>query len=158
MDYFKILAIVSPFISASLTALFAYNFTMKAKRFDLLHQSKIPAFKELSVTLINYKNYCLGQVANYEGNEFSPYSEETGGTLHHRTEIAQTASMNVIYFSIKTRKKLDDLLNEMSLHCNMELYIASGQDVGNQKESYFNMAEIAENCINELYTELNLKP
>ncbi len=70
MEFYKILAIVSPFISALLTGFITYNLTMKQKRFDLLYQSKIPAFKDLSVALINYKNYCLGKASLFEAMNF----------------------------------------------------------------------------------------
>ncbi|NTE03159.1 hypothetical protein G6M26_41675 [Agrobacterium tumefaciens] len=157
MDIYKLLAITSPFISAGLAGLITYSFSIKGKRFDLLYQSKIPAFKALSVALINYKNYCLGRTAFYEGNEFSPYFEEGGGTLDHRSEIAKVVSLNNIYFSHPTRKAMDDLLGTMSGHCNAELYLASGRDMGDLGSSYFEMSESVENCISLLYKELNFK-
>lgn len=158
MDYYKILAIVSPFLSAILTGLITYNITMKGKRFDLLYQSKIPAFKDLSVALTNYKNFCTGRVAFYEGNEYSPYWEEGTGTLRHRTEIAEVSSMNSIYFSLKTRKSIEDLLNSMAGLCVAEFQIVLKNELLCLKESYFDMYEKTETCINEIYAELNLKP
>jgi len=157
MDFYKLLAIISPFLSAGLTSFITYMVTMKGKRFDLLHQSKIPAFKELSASLIAYKNYCLGQVAIYQGNEFSPYDGDGGGTLHHRTEIARVASFNAIYFSKQTRDSIDELLNTMSGLCNAELYLAAGQEMGDLSESYFGMFERTDKCIDKLYRELNFK-
>ncbi|QNR85076.1 hypothetical protein H9N25_00770 [Pedobacter riviphilus] len=129
---------------------------MKGKRIDLYYQSKLPAFKELSIALANYKNYCLGKTAFYEGNEFSPFMEAQGGTLEHRGLIAQTASINSMYFSLKSRLAVEELLNQMSGLCNAELYIAQGQDVGNLKDDYFEMSQAAERCIDGLYKELKL--
>jgi hypothetical protein len=131
---------------------------MRGKRFDLLFQSKIPAFKDLSVALTNYKNFCLGRVAFYEGNEYSPYWEEGSGTLHHRTEIAQVTSMNSIYFSSETRKSITDLLNSMAGLCGAEVQILLNNELPGLKKSYFSMYEKTEVCINQLYAELNLKP
>lgn len=158
MDYYKLIAIISPFLAAGLTGWITYNITMKGKRFDLLYQSKIPAFKELSVKLTNYKNFCLGRVAFFEGNEYSPYWEEGTGTLHHRTEIAEVASMNSIYFSPKVKESINNLLNEMAGLCGMEVQIVLKNEVSDLKDAYFNMYQQAEACINALYKELNLKP
>lgn len=158
MDYFKLLAILSPFLASGLTGIITYNITMKGKRFDLLYQSKIPAFKELSIKLTNYKNFCLGRVAFFEGNEYSPYWEEGTGTLNHRTEIAETASMNSIYFSLDTKSSIEKLLNEMGSLCGIEVQIALGNHSLDLKDAYYQMFKKAESCINKLYSELNLKP
>jgi hypothetical protein len=80
MDIYKALAIISPFVSAALGGLLTYFFTIRGKRYDLLYQSKIPAFNEVSLELTAFRNYCMGRVASYEGNEFSPYLEE--GRVH----------------------------------------------------------------------------
>ena len=55
MDYYKILAIVSPFISAFLAGVLSYYFTIKSKRFDILYQHKLPVFKEMSAKLIEFR-------------------------------------------------------------------------------------------------------
>lgn len=157
MDFFKIMAIISPFLSAGLTGLITYNLTMKAKRFDLLYQSKIPAFKDLTLQLVNFKNYCLGQVAQYEGNEYSPYWSEGGGTLQHRTEIAVSLSLNAIYFSIKTRKSIEELMNKMSIPCNLECRERNDDDKDSVVQLYYSLSTHAETCIEKLYNELNLK-
>lgn len=155
MDFFKALAIISPFISAAIAGVISYLVMISGKRYDFMYQSKIPAFKDLSLSLINYKNYCLGKVANYEGNEFSPYFELEGSTLQHRTVIAQVASLNTIYFSDSTRKLIDELMNSMSSLCNAELHIASGQEFEDLESSYYSMSEKVELCITALYKELN---
>ncbi len=56
---------------------------------------------------------------------------------------------------------IDELLDNMSIHCNLELYEAAGRDMqefGSLSESYYKKADEAERCITELYNELNLKP
>lgn len=159
MDVFKILAIVSPFISAILTALVTYRFTIKNKKFDILYQNKIPAFKDVATELINYKKYCLGQAASYQGNEFSPYYDEGEGTLTHRKKIAEVAEMNVLFLSTKSKVLIGNLINNMSIACNIELYIAAGKEseFPELDKSYEDTASQVDEIIEELYRELRLK-
>ncbi|MBG6188417.1 hypothetical protein [Flavobacterium sp. CAN_S2] len=89
IDFFKFLAVISPFVSAFLTGLLTYYFTLKTKKFDILYQNKIPAFKEITSELIELKKFCLGRVAYFQGNEVSPYWEENLGVLAHRTSITE---------------------------------------------------------------------
>lgn len=152
MDYYKLVAIISPFLASGLTGWITYNITMKGKRFDLLYQSKVPAFKELSIKLTNYKNFCLGTVAFFEGNEYSPYWEEGTGTMHYRNEIAEAASMCSIYFSSKMKKSIDNLLNLMAGLCGAEVQNALKNDVLDLRDAYFDMYEKSEMCINDSTT------
>ncbi|WP_139218421.1 hypothetical protein [Pedobacter antarcticus] len=156
MDIFKLLAIISPFVSAALGGLITYIFTIRGKRYDLLYQSKIPAFKELSLELTAFRNYCLGKVASDEGNEFSPYLEEGKGTLTHRTDIALSIAHNGIFFKPTSRQSVGELMNNMSMLCNIELGLAAGKEYGNLKENYFEMANKTSDLIEMLYKELNL--
>jgi hypothetical protein len=156
MDIFKTLAIISPFVSAALGGLITYFFTIRGKRYDLLYQSKIPAFKEVSLELTAFRNYCLGKVASYEGNEFSPYLEEGKGTLTHRTDIALAIAHNGIFFKPTSREAVEKLMNDMSMLCNVELGLAAGNEYGDLKNNYWEMANKTTSVIDVLYKELNL--
>jgi hypothetical protein len=157
MDIYKILAIISPFCSAGLTGLITYRFTKRGKKFDLLYQFKVPAFKELSDKLSEYKNFCMGCVAFDEGNEYSPYWEDGAGTFHHRTEIANAMSINSIYFSPEIKTNITNLLNQMAGHCGIEAQIILGEHVElNLTDSYLIISQQAYDCIDKLYSELNL--
>ena len=156
MDIFKLLAIISPFISAILSGLLTYFYTIRGKRYDLLYQSKIPAFKEVSMQLTEFRNYCLGRTASYEGNEFSPYLEEGRGTLTHRTDIALVVAHNGIFFEPASRLAVEELMNSMSVLCNIELGLAAGNDYGDLAENYFEMADKTTKVIEVLYKELHL--
>jgi len=150
------LAIFSPFVSVALGSLITYFFTIRGKRYDLLYQSKIPAFKEMSLELTAFRNYCLGKVASYEGNEFSPYLEEGKGTLTHRTDIAMAIANNGIFFRPTSRETVEQLMDEMSMLCNIEVGLAAGNDCGDLTDNYRKMAEKTSRAIEILYKELNL--
>jgi hypothetical protein len=156
MDYYKLLSIVSPFVSAFLASLFTYFFTLRTKRFDILYQNKIPAFKEITSKLIDLKKFCIGRVAYFSGNEYSPYYEENVGALHHRTEIANITDLNSVFFSTKSRNTIDNLLNELSGLCNAEASIVSGNEMLRAENEYERISRVIEKCIETLYSELNI--
>lgn len=156
MDFYKSLAIASPFISAFLAGLLTHFLTLKTKRFDILYENKIPAFKERTLKLIEFRKFCDGRVAFLEGNEYSPYYDENVGALHHRTEIANITDLNYIFISTSSRKKIYNLLNELSILCNVEVAILADTHTPQLEDEYIRVSSLAENCIVALYTELNL--
>lgn len=155
-DFYKILAIISPFLSAILASYATYYYTLKTKRFDILYQNKIPAFKEIVTRLIELKKFCIGRLAHYEGNEYSPYYEESTGVLEHRTLLADSYELNSIFLSKSSRKSIENLLDDLSGLCNAERCIGSGDDTLNVENEYGRIAKITEDTINKLYSELNL--
>lgn len=157
LDFFKIASIVSPFISAFLAGLITFRYTIKQKKFDLLYANKIPAFKEVVSTLINFKKFCLGRIAYFEGNEFSPYYEENLGALSHRILISETLDANTVFVSKSSRTKINELVNELSLLCNAEIVLAQGKDFPEVKDGYEKMLEKSEDCIQYLFKELNIE-
>ncbi|RKS03196.1 hypothetical protein [Flavobacterium sp. 102] len=157
IDFFKVLAVVSPFISAFLAGLLTYYFTLKTKKFDILYQNKIPAFKEIALKLIELKKFCLGRSAYYQGNEFSPYWEENLGALEHRTAVAEIFEINSIFLSKSSKKSIENLISEMSGLCNAEISIAGTNEISGVEKEYERIAKITEETINILYSDLNLK-
>ena len=157
MDYYKLLAIISPLASVFLAGLFAYVFSLRAKKFDILYENKIPAFKEITFKLTNLKKFCDGRVAYFIASEYSPYYESNVGILQHRIEIANTVDINSIFISPKSRKSIDNLLSEMGSLANAEQSIISGNDMIGIEDEYERINLLTENCIAVLYKDLNLK-
>jgi hypothetical protein len=158
MDFYKILSIASPFVSAFLAGLLTYYFTLKTKKFDILYQNKIPAFKEMVSKLIGFKKFCNGRIAYFIGNEYSPYYEEGLGTLEHRSQIAESYDLNSIFLCEKSRVELDNLIDNMGILANVEASIASGNIIGRGiEEEYERVVELIDTCIDTLYKDLNLK-
>lgn len=154
--FYKVLAVGSPFIAAFLAALLTYYFTLRTKRFDILYQNKVPAFKDVTAKLIDFKKFCIGRMAFLKGNEFSPYYEENVGSLHHRTEIAHIVDANAIFFSREVRDTLENLTAQLSGLSNAELVIVSGGDLPGIDKEYERLIILTEECINRLYNDLNL--
>ena len=157
IDLFKILAIISPFVSAFLAGLLTYYFTLKTKKFDILYQNKIPAFKEITLKLIELKKFCLGRIAYFQGNEVSPYWEENLGALEHRTSITEIFEINSIFLSKSSKNSIESLINEMGGLCNAEISLASNDELPGVEKEYERIAKISEKTINILYSDLNLK-
>jgi hypothetical protein len=156
-DFYKTLAVISPFASAIMAGLITYFFTLKTKKFDILYENKIPAFKEIVSKLNDLKKFCLGRNAYIEGNEFSPYWEENIGALEQRTSVAEVFENNSIFLSKSSKKSIENLINEMSGLCNAEISLASNDDLLGIEKEYERIAEITEKTINILYSDLNLK-
>lgn len=156
MTTIQIIAIVSPFISAIMTAYLTYRFTSRSKGIDILYQNKVPAFKEIASQFISFTNFCDGRVAFYRGNEFHPFYTETLGTLEHRTKIATSLETNAIFISKDSRQIAKDFLNQMSGLCNAEIAIAGGGTNLNAENEYKRMAILADSAVEVLYNELNL--
>jgi len=156
MTTIEIISIISPFFSAALTALITYKLTVKSKRFDILYENKIPAFKEVTSRIVAFKNFCTGRVAFLQGNEYSPFYEEKLGTLHHGNQIALALQSNSVFLSQNSRFLIYELLNHMSGLCNAEAVIAGGDDLFDPKNEYERMTTMLESIIDILYKELNL--
>ena len=148
--------ILSPFVSAILTAILTYRFAIKSRRVDILYENKIPAFKEIAFKITQFKNFCTGRAAYFQGNEYSPFYEEGFGALRHRTEIANSFSTNGIFLNKNSRFLITELLIDMSGLCNAEAAMAGGDNELNPQNEYERMSIIAESIIDILYRELNL--
>ena len=156
MTTIQIIAIISPFVSATLTAYLTYKLTSRSKKVDIVYQSKIPAFKAIASNIISFKNFCEGRVAYFLGSESHPFYTDSLATLEHRTKIALSLQENAVFISKDSRHIISDFLNQMSGLCSAELAIA-GQDSHMQpKEEYERMAILADSTVEVLYTELNL--
>ena len=156
MTTIQIIAIISPFVSATLTAFLTFKFTSRSKGLDILYQNKVPAFKQIASNLISFKNFCEGRVAYFQANEFHPFYTDSLGTLEHRTKIASSLEVNIIFVSKNSRIVVSDFINQMSGLCNAELAIAGGDNDTEPISEYERMATLADSAVEVLYTELNL--
>jgi len=157
-DFLYIFTLLSPFIAAFIAARLTYFFTLKSKKFDILYANKIPAFKNINDELIKYKIFCLGRVAFLEGNELSPYWSEYIGVFEFRKSITKVYEENLIFVSKKSRKAIENLINNQSLLCNIEIQLVDNEldDSIDLKTSYFNAYVEVDELIQILYEELNL--
>ncbi|HJP62292.1 MAG TPA: hypothetical protein VJ844_02565 [Mucilaginibacter sp.] len=158
MNIYQTLSLVIPILSVIIVGVITYYFAIKSKKFELLYESKIPAFKEISAKLTEYKTFCWGRVAYYQGNAFSPYYSDQLKALHHRTEIAKSYESNSIFLSKRNRNAIIELLNAMSILCNIELQIASyPNNTNDYSDAYELAAKKVDSLIEMLYDDLNLK-
>lgn len=159
LEIFKYLAILSPFVAAFIAARLTYFFSLKSKKFDILYANKIPAFKNINEVLTEYKIFCLGRVAFFEGNELSPYWTEDVGAFEFRRKITKVYENNSIFISQKNRKVIEEFINNLSLLCNMEIHLVDEviDESIDLKKSYFNSYIEVEKIIEIFYKELNLK-
>jgi hypothetical protein len=156
MTAIQITAIISPFVSAALTAFLAFKFTSKSKRIDILYQNKVPAFKEIAANIISFKNFCEGRVAYFQANEFHPFYTDSLGTLGHRTKIALSFEENVVFVTKDARRVISDFLNQMSGLCNAEIALAGGDNDLQPVSEYQRMSILGDSAVELLYNELNL--
>jgi hypothetical protein len=157
MAAYQILTLCIPLLSALIVGVLTYKFAIRSKKFDLLYASKIPAFKDIAVKLTNYKTFCRGRVAYYQGNEFSPNYVAGVGALSHRIEITTVTDLNSIFLSKSNRESIRTLLNNISILCNIELHIAEGKDVATDYSNVYEAAALqVEALIDILYQDLNL--
>ena len=156
MTTIQIIAIISPFVSAALTAFLTFQFTSQSKRLDILYQNKVPAFKEIAANIISFKNFCEGRVAYFQANEFHPFYTDSLGTLEHRTKIASSLEANVVFVSKAARTVVSDFLNQMSGLCNAELAMSGGDNDMQPISEYQRMSTLGDSAVEILYNELNL--
>ncbi|TRW22399.1 hypothetical protein FMM05_18015 [Flavobacterium zepuense] len=155
---FKILAILSPFLSGIIIGFITNKLSNKSKKMELLYQSKIPAFKEIHKALIMYRTYLNSIIAENEGNEFYPQSEQTNNSLGHRGIILEAFELNGIYLNKSSKKAIEDLIGNMSILCNIELWQAGGTDSTeiNTVAAYEESVSEVDKVIELLYKDLNL--
>lgn len=156
MTTIQLIAIASPFVSATLTAFLTHKLTSKSKKVDIIYQNKIPAFKAIASELISFKGFCEGRVAYFIGSEFHPFYTEFLNTLECRTKIALSFQENAVFISKDSRVIISDFLNQMGGLCNAELAIAGHDPDMQLKEEYERMATLADSAIEVLFKELNL--
>ena len=154
LDFYKIVAIISPIFAAILTSTITHYFTLKSKKFDLLYQNKISEYKNIVTKLVEYKMFCVGRIAYYQGNEYSPTWEEGAGTLMHRTEIYKLAELNSFYLSQKSKDSIKYLIDEMSILCNAEVWEINGEKGLRIDKAYEMIIEKTETCIKTIYKDL----
>ena len=159
IDFFKTFTLISPFIAAFIAARLTFFFSLKSKKFDIIYANKIPAFKNINEKLIEYKIFCLGRVAYFEGNGLSPYWVEDIGAFELRKSITKVYEENSIFVSKKSRSSIEKLINNLSLLCNMEIQIVDNKldEKIDLKETYNNAYLEVDELIQILYEELNLK-
>lgn len=159
IDFFKTFTLISPFIAAFIAARLTFFFSLKSKKFDIIYANKIPAFKNINEKLIEYKIFCLGRVAYFEGNGLSPYWVEDIGAFEFRKSITKVYEENSIFVSKKSRSSIEKLINNLSLLCNMEIQIVDNKldEKIDLKETYNNAYFEVDELIQILYEELNLK-
>jgi len=154
MDNFKLLAILSPFISAFLVGFSSYYFNLKNKRFDILYQYKLPAFKEMSVKFIELKKYCTGQI----GLENTPYLSDKLQAKELRAGIIDSYDNNAIFLNSKTRRTIEFLINQMRTIVRLEDLAEKEEVEFKQKyKDYTIILGLTNNCIEVLYKDLDLK-
>ncbi len=155
---FKVLAFISPLVSALLASFLTYQFGIRAKKKDYLYQNRIPTYKEVFAKLFRLKKYCLGKISQNQGNEFSPYFETEGSALEIRTDIANVIDENEMFLTVKSKQQLNNLVGTLSLLCNAEVAML------NEEESTLDSINIydltlkgVEECIKGLQEELKLE-
>lgn len=150
---FKILAIVSPFISGAIT----YILTQRAKKSEYLYQNRIPAFKEVLPILIKIKKYAIGKIALSRGAEFSPYYDEDGSSLMLRTELANIGDNNEVFLTDKSKKLIADVDSQIGIFCNAELsYHGNKANDPTWDIDYTPLLDVVDKCISGLYKEVGL--
>jgi aromatic ring-cleaving dioxygenase len=90
-----------------------------------------------------------------KATNFPPIWKKVGYT-DTRTDIALAIAHNGIFFKPSLRQAVEQLMNEMSIRCNVELGLAAGNDYGDLTDTYFQMANKTTSAIEILYKELNL--
>jgi hypothetical protein len=152
--FFKIAAIVSPFLAAALSVILTYYFTFRAKKWDILYASKIPAIKEIAQKLVELKKYCSGVLAYLHAIENAPYYHPPGGALDLWKEIADNSVMNSLFVSAKSRKMIDDILQNLGIICNIEMRLVLDPTLSGIESPYETMHTMVEECLQSLYADL----
>jgi hypothetical protein len=144
-----------PLASASVVGYLTYRFAIKSKKFDILYQHKVPAFKEVTYKLINYKAYCLGRITHLTGNPVSPYYDDELNAMHYHGEVAKAVDLNIIFLSESNKLIINQLLYKMEGISTSEIDFGRDQMMVDWLNE---IVEEIEKVINVLYTDLNLKP
>ncbi|WP_139149751.1 hypothetical protein [Flavobacterium caeni] len=149
--------IVIPILAAILASALTSYLTLRIRKFELLQINKIAAFKEVSTALTKLKRHCLGKVAEFEGNELSPYSANESSIYLCRQSLALALDENSIFLSQAGRDRLENLINELSGLANAELSRNIQENFPGIETSYLEMSNKAKSFIELLYKDLSIK-
>lgn len=152
--FFRVASVVGPIVSGLIVGALTHLLALRSKKFDLLYQHKVNAFKELNEVLIELKRYFIAKEAEGTGNEFAPEAE--GSMLEHREKLYNVTALHGIFLGDESKKALDSLQMQISHFLNLELYAAMGtnEDIANPK-AYEGWADRVDNVIRVLYNDLN---
>jgi hypothetical protein len=70
-DFYKVAAIVSPFLTAILTGFVTHLFSVKSKKEEVFLKNRIDECKVIVGKLVEFKMFCMGRVSSLTGNEYS---------------------------------------------------------------------------------------
>ena len=154
MDYYKIATVVLPIVSAILASGLTYLFGLKNKRKEILLQIRLKAFEELSKKLNLISNYCSGIIAQNSGNEFAPFQEIDKNALMLREELAEIFSNYIIYFNEKAKSQLKEIIDDMSILCNIEFHRSAEQNDLYSDQPYENVYKKCQDLIKKFYEQL----
>ncbi|MDV3878890.1 hypothetical protein CMT91_03730 [Elizabethkingia anophelis] len=153
--FFKIAAIISPIITGLLVGFISYKLSLRGKKFDLLHQHKVPAINELITALVNLKKDAYGAIAREEGHEFSPFYNIKNSSLEHRTIIAEKSEFYSMYLNESSRNKLDNFIGKLYMLCSIEISMTENKDI-KYANMYQDAINDAEDIIKTLYKNLGI--
>lgn len=154
IDFYKIAAIISPFITAIITSTITYYFTLRSKKLEVIYQNRINEYKIIVTKLVAYKMFCEGRIAYYLGNEYSPVWTEEFGTFEYRRDIYNTMELNSFHLSQKSKDSINNLIAEMGTLCNAESWELNGEKNLNMHNAYDAIIKKTENCIKIIYKDI----
>ena len=134
-------------------------FKAAQKRSDELHVERLTAFKVLSERLLALRRYCY---ANTAKSEFAARPEDLAAgenisLLQHQQLISRALDERELFVSPNTRRCFQGLFSQMTIGCNMELWIASGtmkQSESNSDQLYNLVVVRVNDVLGALYGDL----
>lgn len=142
------------------------GFKSELKRSDLLISERLVAFKSISPLLLSLKRYChAARAQNSAASEFESTFEhlneaENVSLLTHHQLISRKLDEIELFISPKTRSTFDELFAQISIGCNIEIWLISDEPdpeiVTNAHEFYDLVACRVNDVLSSLYSDLSL--
>ena len=138
-------------------------FKAEQKREEVLQVERLKAFRDLSSNLSVLRRYCAAREAEVApASEFCARTddlshEERLSLLQHSDSLSRVLDEYELFLSPASRVAFDQLFQQLSMGCGLELLLAGGSDLALNSESlYREVVERINDVRTSLYSDLGL--
>jgi len=138
-------------------------FKAEQKREEVLQVERLKAFRALSSNLSELRRYCTAREAEVApASEFQVRTddlphEERLSLLQHSDSLSRVLDEYELFLSPASRVAFDQLFQQLSTGCGLELLLAGGSDLALDSESLYRVVvERINDVRTSLYSDLGL--
>lgn len=157
MDWWKVIGLISPFVSAFLAAWITNAFATKRVKAGKFLDERLNALRNVHAELVAAKLYFSKSVSREQGDEHGIWPEQGQHSQKIQKNLWECFQANAIFLSENERELILDLMKQMDMCNAMERAIQNDEQLraqSNTIEIYEKLALMAAEAMVGLYLDL----